>query len=380
YVQGTAPGYTKLIITSHGYATGIATVAVYKAGLTLFSLSTQNFTALLDKSTVFSANGRLSLLDQYSQSIITDCTLGSTPCAINPGGVAPTLTLSTANPAIGVFGASTAYDPSLGSVSVPYTPLSQGQTDYTLATQAPGYYNTTTPARKTGIASTTVSGSAGIQNSLFLLSNDIDAGVGVEVAGSFGYSGTVFGYNTNPLTVTVADPTIAVISTSATVAGSGSYNGTYTNFNNTFYVQGLKAGTTTITFSESQYISRTITVTVRPAGFVIKQFDSIAYVTNRTASIAVLPAVLNDAGQWMANAQMNPQGLAASVAISSSLTAAGTVPATVTINPGATSANATVQLVSPGVPTFTLGAASTPFITPATYQSVTLTIRPNNFF
>ena len=380
YVQGIAPGYTKLNITSHGFATGIATIAVYKAGLTLYSLSTQNVTGVIGNATQPNASGRLSLLDPYSQSIVSDCTGGANPCMINPGGTAPAFSLATANPAIGIFGTSNAYDPAVGFAYVPYTPLTPGQTDYTLNTQASGYYNTTTPARKNGIASTTVSGSSGLQNSLFLLAHDIDAGVGVEVAGDFGYSATVLGYNTNPLTVTVADPTIAVISTSPLTVGSGSFSGTYTNFSNTFYVQGLKAGTTTITFSESQYISRTITVTVRPAGFVIKQFDSIAYVTNRTASIAVLPAVLNDAGQWMANAQMNPQGPAATVAIGSSATAVGTVPATVTLNPGAASANATVQLLSAGVSTFTLGAASSPFTTPATYQSVTLTLRPNNFF
>ena len=382
YVQGIAPGYTKLNITSHGFATGIATIAVYKAGLTLFSLSTQNVTGVIGKTRSPNANRAVcSLLDPYSQSIVTDCTLGATPC-IDQSRRHRTddYTVDDQSGHWSLWPVQPLMTRRLGPCLLPYTPLSPGQTDYTLNTQASRLLQHDDPGTEKRHCEHDSQRSRGVQNSLFLLAHDIDAGVGVEVAGDFGYSATVLGYNTNALTVTVADPTIAVISTSPSVAGSGSFSGTYTNFSNTFYVQGLKAGTTTITFSESQYISRTITVTVRPAGFVIKQFDSIAYVTNRTALIAVLPAVLNDRGQWMANAQMNPQGSAATVAISSSATAAGTVPATVTINPGATSSNATVQLVSAGVSTFTLGAASTPFTTPATYQSVTLTVRPNNFF
>lgn len=375
YVQGMAAGYTKLLVTVRGYGTGVANVAVYKAGLTLFGLGTQYVTGTIGSTNPVNASGLLSLLDPYSLSHVSDCTLGANPCTVNPGAASPAFSLTTANPAIGVFpGPSTAYSNTTGFSMLQYTPLTPGQTTYSLATQASGYYNTTTQERKTGIASSTVSGNGGQQNALYLLAHDIDAGVGVEVAGSFGYSATVIGYNTNPLTVTVADPTVAVLSTSPTTVGKGAFTGTYTDFSNTFYVQGLKAGTTTVTFAESGYIGRTITVTVRPAGFVIKQFDFSTALTNRVASFTVLPAVLNDAGQWMANAQVNPQG-GASVALSSSAAGVATLPASVAFAAGATSATVTAQLVNLGNATFTLGTPSASFTAPTTYQSVTLTVR-----
>ena len=136
-------------------------------------------------------------------------------------------------------------------------------------------------------------------------------------------------------------------------------------------MQGLKAGTTTITITGAQYLSRTITVTVRPAGFVVRQFDLNRQVINGNFNITVNPAVLNDSGQWMANAQMNPQGGTITLPVTSSNTASGTVVTSpISFAPGATSAPVLFHPVAAGSTTLTLGTPSATLVQAATYQSI----------
>jgi hypothetical protein len=376
YVQGIAPGFTKLIVSGHGYAAGGGTLAVYKAGFTLFTPSTQYLTGILGGSGQANGVGYLSLLDPYSQSWLSDCT-GLTPCSINPGTPASTLTLVPDDPTIGTFGPSSTNSAIAGAIFVPFTPLKQGQTNYSLGTQSAGFYNTTTPSRRQGIASVTVTGSAGLTNALYVTAHDIDAGVGVEVVGNWGLSATVIGYFSATYTIAIADPTVALVSLSPTVAGSGSVSETTLAYiNNDFYVQGLKAGSTTITISGGPYISRTVTVTVRPAGFVFKQFDYSTRANYEITGNTFTPAVLNDVGQWMANAQISPQNTTASVQISSSNPGvASVVTNTIQIPAGATYGTFTLLTGPAGAATLTLGAAASPLIQPTTYQSLVVTTK-----
>src|SRR6185312_4285885 len=115
--------------------------------------------------------------------------------------------------------------------------------------------------------------------------------------GDFGLSATTTNILSLQIHLQVSDPSVAVISTSPTVAGSAAldFSG-LNNIHGSFYLQGLKVGTTTITISGDQYISRTITVNVRPAGFAFRQFDFIAKVVNHDAGVIVTPVVLNAAG------------------------------------------------------------------------------------
>ena len=371
YVQGKAPGYTKINIVAQGYTRSSSTVAVNKVGLTFSTISTQVVTGIIGSTQPANAVGRLSYLDPYSLSYLSDCS-----CSLNPGMVTPSLTVNTDDPTVGVFGVTAAYNSTNQFITVPYTALRTGFTNYSLGTQPSGYSTTTTPARRVGIASSTPPSSAG-PNTLFIAAHDVDAGVGVEVVGNFSLSATVSGYYSTPFTITVADPTIAVVSYTSDAAGAASIAATtFAYIDNPFYIQGLKAGTTTVTVSHALYASRTFTVTVRPAGFVFKQFDYVANIggINRTAVINFTPAVLNDQGQWMANAQLNPQGSAATVQASLSSAGAGTLSAgTIAVN--GTAGSFSLQTAAVGPVTVLLGTPSGPFIQPTTYQAVTVTIK-----
>lgn len=373
YIQGVVPGYTKLHVTAHGYTPYDVTVAIYKAGFTLFSASTSLASDTVPTSGTAKLGAIISLLDPYSNSVVSDCLAGSTNCGINPGATAPTFSVAIADPTIGVFApVSNAYDTSLGLAYLPYTGLTNGMTTFSLATQSTGLYNTSTAGRKMGIATAVNKGDA--TYALVIESHDIDAGVGMEVVGNESLSGTTTNITTLQVTVTIADPTIAVLSNSATVVGGSSISLQGLNYvNNNFYVQGLKAGTTTITFTGPLYQSRTITVTVRPAGFVFRQFDFVRGKSNGDGSVTVTPAILNDAGQWLANAQVNPQA-GTSLQVTSSQPGVGApVSSTVTFAAGATSGTFNFHSVAAGTTTLTLGAA-TGFVQPTTYQSVNATV------
>jgi len=371
YLQGTAPGYTKLIVTANGYVPYTATVAVYKAGITLFANGAVYAVDNVPTNGNAKVGAIISYLDPYSLSLVSDCTV---LCAVLNPGVTPAFTLVPDDPTIGVFSPSLPYDPTTGIIFAPYTGLKNGTTNFTLGTQSAGFYNTTTPGRSTGQASSVAKND--LTYALIMEGHDIDAGAGVQVLGDFGLSATTTNILSLQIHLQVSDPSVAVISTSPTVAGSAAldFSG-LNNIHGSFYLQGLKVGTTTITISGDQYISRTITVNVRPAGFAFRQFDFIAKVVNHDAGVIVTPVVLNAAGQWMANAQLNP-GTTATVQMSSSNPAAGTIlNSTVTFAANAASAFGTFHPIAPGASTISLGAASAGFTQATTYQSVVITVQ-----
>ena len=394
YVQGIAPGYTQLIMSGKGYLPSASTVLVGKVGLTLAAPSniTNYLVSPISSISTASAAFGLSVLDPYSQSLIGDCgqyvanisnTLG---CVLNPGQAVPALTLVPDDASIGTFPSTpTPLDttPTAIFTRIPFTGVKAGVTNYGLGTPSTGFYNTSTINHRQGYAG--VYGPQA-QGSAFVMiaATDIDGGVGIEVPINYALSGTIPGYYSSPFTITVGDPTIAVVTQDLNVAGKAST--TFTSFNlsgSGLYLQGLKAGTTTVTFTLANYQSRTINVTIRPSGFIIKQ----RYVSSGIAPLygtgfTIRPALLNDTGQWMADATINPQAAPVQVAVSSNDTAIGTVTgdlysttSTVTFAPLSTSATFYFNGVAPGTTTLSLGAVSAPFIQATTYQTINATVR-----
>jgi hypothetical protein len=369
YVQGTSPGYTKLRLTARGYYPQTITIAVNKLGATL-PANQYVIGQVGNTSTSYSIGAFVSLLDPFSNSVVSDCLAPS--CLLNPG-VAPSFSATPDDPSIITFGASTPFDTATGFMRAPFTPGNAGQTNYSLSPQPAGFYNTSTASRKSGQASVAVSGSAGIQNSLYLVSSDVDAGVGVEVASAYALSGTVLGADSTPVTLTVSDPTVAVLSASTSAAGSGVLTIAGCYCGSGFYVQGLKAGSVTLTIVKSGYLSRTVTVNVRPAGFVVKTFDFTGPSTNRTATVTVNPAVLNAAGQWMANAQLNPGSGTVSVPVTSSNTAIVTTTNATFANNASSGSFTITGGTGTGTTTLTLGVPPALYTVATTYQSVAVT-------
>jgi hypothetical protein len=373
YVQGIAAGFTKISVAVKGYVPSTGTVAVYKMGMTLaLAINNQYIGGQIGGTNVTSAPAYVSLLDPYSNAFISDCNIFS-PCNLNPGVSAPQTTLVLDDPSIGSFAPSSTTFNQIGQATLTYTPLKSGLSNYTIASQSPGYFQTSTPQKRSGIAATSVKND--LTNVLYIAAHDVDAGVGVEVVGSFALPATVFGYDTTPYTITVADPTVAVISLLPTTTGAAVTTLTTVDYlNHDFYVQGLKVGTTTVTITKSQYQSRTFTITVRPAGFVMKQFDFTAKITNRDFNVSFTPAILNDQGQWLGNAQMNP-GVSATVPVASSNPGAASILLNGTIAAAGTSGTFTVHPILPGLTTFTLGTPGTTLTKATTYQAVTATIQ-----
>jgi hypothetical protein len=373
YVQGIVPGFTKLNISAQGYTPSTATVAVYKLGLTLRSQGTAAVIGSVGDASASNAPVGLSLLDPYSQALVMECTPGLSPCNLNPGAATPSLTLPLDDTTVGSFGSSTAFDSTTGLLYLPYTALRKGFSNFSLGTQPGGYYTTSTASKRVGIASSADKADTTLANVAFITAHDVDTGVGMEVPSGFALTATIPGYYNVPFSITVTDPTIALVTLSPTTAGSTSVSlTTFAYLSNPFYVQGLKAGTTTVTVAGAGYTSRTFTVTVRPGGFVMRQFDNKGYTGggNYHFFVPFTAAVLNDKGQWVADALMNPQGGGATVTGTLSSTAAGTSNGG-TIAAGATQGLYDLQLTTVSGPIgITMGAPSAGFVQPSTYQSV----------
>lgn len=236
------------------------------------------------------------MLDPYSQSTLLDCNAG-VRCPLNPGAANPDLTVTPADASVATFPlTSTPYDSANTFARIPMTALKTGFTAYNLGTQSTGFYNSSTSVNRQGLAS--VSDSNSPNYGLFIASADIDEGVGVQTYSRFTINGTTFAAFNTPFTATIADPSIAGLSSAPSTVGTASFSRIGIGQDDSFYVQGLNAGTTTITITNSGYTSRTLTVTVRPAGFTIKERNVVATVNLHNGSYygplaTVKPAVLD---------------------------------------------------------------------------------------
>ena len=381
YVQGTASGYTQLTITAKGYNSARVTVAVNKVGMTVHPPVGSSYLLAATNATNINLPTSLSMLDPFSASWLSDCIPGLSDCLTNPGFSAG-ITLATADAGIGTFpGTPTAYNSTATYTNVPFTPAGAGFTNYTLAAPPAGLTNTTTLNHAQGLVSVYANGQDSA-HTLFIAAHDVDAGVGIQVLGQYSLSGTVFNYNSTPFSITVADPTVALVSATGTTTGSATFTRTgpeYVDID--FYIQGLKAGTTTITIAGAGYTSRTLTVNVRPAGFTIRQRDVSATPKPATGAyygplVTVRPALLDAQGQWLADAQLNPQSSTISVAVSSANTAVGNVlQPSITFTGSATQATFEFDGVAVGATTLSLGTVTAPFIQATTYQTINATVR-----
>ena len=181
------------------------------------------------------------------------------------------------------------------------------------------------------------------------------------------------------VTVTVADPTVALISSSSTTVG-----GTTLTFPNisaagyvpTIYVQGLKVGTTTLTVSAAGFTSASGTVTVKASGFTTYYSQAINTTTfSQPSGVTVYPAMLDPTTLAFYNfGTLSPGVGPVSVSVTSSNTVVGTISTSPLIfNTGDTYQNTTFQPTSAGTSTISL---STPlgFSTPSNYTTQLATV------
>lgn len=237
-------------------------------------------------------------------------------------------------------------------------PLTAGNTTVSIVTPA-GF---STPSQFQSI-SATVSG-AGIN-----ASSNVNTGQDLMTSSSFALSTAP----ASPVSVTVTSnaPSIATVSTSATTVGSSSIS--FSNISSqttTYYVQGISAGTATLTIQAPGYASATVTVTVYPSGFILSK-SSLSTSVGTDTSVAISPAVLLPGTLDVYDVQPLRPGLTVQVPITSSNTAVGTVVSPVSVTGG--TGTTTFHAVAAGSTNLTL-ATPAGYSTPNVYQSLTVTI------
>ena len=278
-----------------------------------------------------------------------------------PGGI--TFTLSSDSPAIATVPASITVPAGATSVPIAITGVSAGTT--TIRADSPGITE----------ATGTVNVDSNIGNSTFTTGYDLEENTGLYLPIAPSAPTTV--------TVTVADPTVAVITTDNTVAGQTTltFPNTTSYYIGSIWVQGLKVGTTTITVSAPGYTAGTITVSVNPSGFVINNYQ-LAFPTTTysgTSTLYVYPAILNSDLSYNIRSTLNPQSATISLPVTSSSPAIGTVNSPLTYpatNPQATDTQQTItfQPVAVGTTNITLGTPPTGFQVSTSYQQSVATV------
>ncbi len=273
-----------------------------------------------------------------------------------PGGI--TFTLSSDSPTIASVPSSVTVVAGATSVPIAITGVSSG--------------STTIRADSAGIteATGTVNVYSNIGMSTFTTGYDLESYTNLYLPVAPSAPTTV--------TMTVSDPTVAVISTSNSVAGQSTltFPEVTSNFIASIWIQGLKQGTTTIHISAPGYDAGSVAVTVNPSGFVINSYE-LSFSTTTYSSPSTLtayPAVLNADLSYLETSTLNPQSATISIPVTSSSTAIGTVTSPLVFAAQSTSQTFSFQPVSAGTTNLDLGAPPTGFSTSTSYQQSVATV------
>ncbi len=190
--------------------------------------------------------------------------------------------MASATPAVGTISTPAAAFSVAGanSETVTFAPVSGGTTNISLT--QPAGFSTPTTGQQITVTVTAPPINAG--------GTTMTTGLNLEVSNYVYLSQTP--PNPTLVTVTSANPAVAVVSLSPTVAGGTSvtYPNTVGTSGLTFYVQGLGIGTTTVTASAPAYTSVVINVTVDPSGFILAT-GNFSTTTFSTPTNAQLPRI-----------------------------------------------------------------------------------------
>lgn len=345
YIQGQTAGTASLQVTNTGtFTTGTATTTVNPSG---FVINSGNITTSLSNSpTVMVAPAVLN------PGVLTLYSYGQLNPGIGPYNVA----LSSANGAVGSISTSpVTFSGDSTSASTSFVPVGAGTTTVNLgappASGLPGLFST--PSQYQQVTATVTAPGITVGNVVtgVNMENPL-VGITLSVA------------PTSPVNVTVTsnNGAIAVVSSSATVAGTvagGVSSYTFTNVTTTnvgtIWIQGQSLGSTTITVSAAGYTSGIGLATVDPSGFVLQTGNFATTHTSSATTIPIYAAVLTPSTlNYLGSAQLNP-GISVSVPFSSTNLGIGTISPSPSIpfNGGDASENATFTPAG-GVGTSTL--------------------------
>ncbi|WNG56389.1 hypothetical protein F0U59_17670 [Archangium gephyra] len=367
YIYGLeGSGTVQLTATAPGYARGTATVTLRPSG---FYFSTTSITA-----TSFDTNKSVSIALGMLNPVTLAADLGSQP--LRPG-VSTSVAVTSSNEAVGVITTSpVTFSAGESSNTTSFDPLGGGSTTLTLIHPA-GF---TVPSTKTQITATVTAPNLSLSN--YTLGKDLQ----FQTYASLGDAMPTGG---GTLTVSVADPTKALLSTSPTAVGTGSLTFTLAagaTRTPDFYVQALAgSGTVQYTATASGYNSKTATLTFVPSGVVLRtcancsdsSFSTTTFATNTSLSAVLAklnPTTLNYDGYQ----ELRPGAAPVVVEVTSSNPDVGTVTVSpLTIGTNQATASTAFDPANAGSTTLTI---STPagFSTPNNYRQMPVTVTAPN--
>jgi hypothetical protein len=180
------------------------------------------------------------------------------------------------------------------------------------------------------------------------------------------------------VTVTIADETLAVLSTDSITAGGKTvtFTGVAGLTVGTVYVQGLQKGSTTVTAQAAGYNDGNNSVTVTASGFYISTGNFTTTSTAGNSNVNLRSARLDSATLNYIEDQRIRGGLSVDVPLNSSDTNVGTVTSPVTFPSNSVSINSSFDPL-------TVGLTDIQLVTPAGFdvpfnrnQTITVTVNP----
>ena len=360
YIQGVNVGSATITVAVAGYTNATVSVTVDPSGFVIFSPGSIATTTLSADSTF---NIDPAILNPADNSVIGYGNL-------NPGSNV-NLAVTSGTTATGTIVTSPiTFVANDSGEAATFHPVAAGTSTLSIAT--PAGFTTPAPSSTQQITATVTA------PPILTQSSSTTSGVGLEVANYAALSQTP--KVPTAITVTSNNPGVAVVSSNLTTVGGATV--TFTNITNTsantFYIQGVALGTTTLTIAAPSYATATVNITVDPGGFVIFGPSSISTTTfSASSSLQINPAILNPVdSSVIAFAAASPAVSPVNVVVTSSQTSVGTITnSPVAFQGGDTSKNAIFQPVGAGTSNLSLGTPagfSTP--TPSNTQQITATV------
>jgi len=318
YVQALAgSGTVTLTASSPGYNSQTSTVTLAPSGFVVFSqcVGCTNFS-----TTTFSAATNLAGIYAAYLNPMTLNYQGAQP--LRPGAGPVTVNLTDGNPNTGTISlSSVTFGTDQQSQPFSFQPVNAGTT--TISITAPGGYST--PSNFQSFVVTVTAPNISL--------NNVTVGRMMQTNGSAGLA--IGDPNPVSVTISVSDPTMALLSTTEGALGPPSGSLTF-NLNAgatgipTFHVQAISpvTGTVQLTATALGYNSAQATITINPSGFAFSGLPS-SFNTTTTSSdttLTIVPVMLNPGTLNVISTQELLPGLSNTmVPVTSMNTLAGTI-------------------------------------------------------
>ncbi len=301
YVQGVSNGTgtatSTLTITAAGYNSATSTVTVDPSGFVFggyspVSIATTTFSGT---STVAVAPAILNPGTLTVQLVCGNPNYASGACFLNPNRSGVTVNITNSNPAVGTL-ANTALTFGSGSFlsATNFQPIAAGTTNFNIPAQPAGF---TATSQINGTGFLTEPATVTAPNSSI---SAVTTGGGLYVG--TGASLAIAPLSATMVTISISDPTVALLTLDPNAVGTASISFTTTSSGlPTFYVQGQNpssfttAKTANLTLTAPGYNSATNVVTVNPSGFVLAGYQPTDFTTTPFSSptgVSIAPAIL----------------------------------------------------------------------------------------